>query len=100
MVIQQLPQGTIIGMEGTGGSFAAGDLTDVFHMPGGYIINYLPQASLDANGIIQVDSDADGNGGVSPNVRVPMTETNIRPVFVDGTDVVLQAAVEHLNAST
>lgn len=100
MIIQQLPQGTIVGMEGTGASFAAGDLTDVFHMPGGYIINYLPQASMDANGAIQVDSDAIGDGGITPDVRVPLSEANVRSVFVDGVDVVLQTAIDHLDSQS
>jgi carboxyl-terminal processing protease len=100
MIAQQLPQATVIGMEQTGGVFAQGDFDSTFRLPDGLVFSFLERASVDQAGDIQIDADASGRGGVSPDLVVPMTEANVRAFFVDGTDIVLQAAIEHLDAQS
>lgn len=92
MGISRLPQGHVIGFHGTNGSFGmvGGKIT----MPGGYEISYPFGRSVDANGVVQLDSH-NGTGGVAPNPRVPKTLTNVL-AYAAGTDVELQYAVTYL----
>jgi carboxyl-terminal processing protease len=92
MGIARLPQGSVIGFHGTGGSF--GMVGGTIVMPGGYTIEYPYGRTLDQYGVIQVDS-RNRIGGVAPNPRVPKTLENVL-AFAVGTDVELQYAVKYL----
>lgn len=99
LVIQRLPQGYVVGMYGTHGSFAAGNLfSHRYRMPEGIVLSFLPERSLDEDQNIQVDGNADGIGGVEPDIRVPITEETVYALFVDGVDVVLETAVAALES--
>lgn len=99
LVIQRLPQGYVVGMYGTHGSFAAGDLfSHRYRMPEGIVLSFLPERSLDEDQNIQVDGNADGIGGVEPDIRVPITDETVYALFVDGVDVVLETAVAELES--
>jgi carboxyl-terminal processing protease len=93
MAIQRLPQGHVIGFNGTSGSFAIG-LAHV-KMPGDYYFEYSPGRSLDVNKVIQLDS-RDGEGGVVPDIRVPRTEATMI-AFGEGQDVELEFAIQTLD---
>jgi carboxyl-terminal processing protease len=98
LVIQRLPQGRVMGIQGTHGSFAIGDMTsDLYRLPEGLAFNFYAGASLDVNETIQVDANADGAGGVVPDVRVPLTEETVRAMYVEGRDVVLEMAIAALD---
>lgn len=99
-IMQRLPQGTVIGMESTGAAFAQGDFDALFRLPDGLVFSFLERASLDAEGNVQVDSNATGTGGITPDLMAPMTEANIAAIFVDGTDVVLETAVDYLKGNS
>ena len=45
---------------------------------------------------IQVDSDHTLQGGVQPDVRVPLTEESARAMYIEGRDVVLEFAERFL----
>jgi hypothetical protein len=65
-------------------------------LPGGYTLYYPIGQSLDAAHRIQLGADAGLRGGVEPDVRVPWSEETVRRTFVEGQDVVLDAAVRFL----
>ena len=50
------------------------------------------------NGVVQLDSDWSLVGGVTPDIRVPLTTNTVRAQFLDGHDVVLETAVQALRA--
>ena len=98
LVIQRLPQGQVMGIHGTHGSFAIGDMTsDLYRLPEGLAFNFYAGASLDVNERIQVDANADGIGGIVPDIRVPLTEETVRAMYAEGKDVVLEMAIATLD---
>jgi len=99
LAIQRLPQGHVVGIHGTNGSFAVGKPgDDLYRLPDGVVLSFLSGRSLDASGEVQVDANADGIGGIVPDVRVPLTEDTVRAINVEHRDVVLETAVAALDA--
>jgi carboxyl-terminal processing protease len=96
LVVQQLPQGTVVGVYGTHGSF--GMCCAGIKLPGGFELQYPPGQAQDSNGRVQLDSDQSLQGGVVPDVRVPLTRETVRAMFVDNEDVVLQYAIDALRS--
>ena len=94
LMIQRLPQGTIIGTHGTYGSF--GLTGGEINLPTGYALYFPTGQSLDAKQTIQLDSDHTLQGGVQPDVRVPLTEERARAMYIEGRDIVLEFAVDFL----
>jgi carboxyl-terminal processing protease len=91
--IKNLPNGETLGFRGTSGSFGlAGSEAE---MPGGITVNWPSGQSLDIQKGIQLDS-RNGSGGVSPSIRIPMTEDNALRA-VGGEDVELEEAVRILS---
>jgi carboxyl-terminal processing protease len=90
----RLPQGHVVGMYGTHGSF--GMCCTTINLPGDLELMYPPGQSQDANARVQLDGDHDLQGGIAPDVRVPLTEETVYAKFVEGEDVVLQHAIEAL----
>ena len=84
----------VVGFHGTYGSFAASGAE--VEMPAGLTVEFPVGHSLDANGVVQVDTDWSREGGVPPDIRVPITEETVRAQFKDGHDVVLETAVRTL----
>ncbi|MCX8065935.1 MAG: S41 family peptidase [Candidatus Hydrogenedentes bacterium] len=66
---------TVLGFCSTRGSVGApgGDI----RMPRGITLSYPVACSLDKEGNIQIEADANGNGGVTPGVKVPLTSENL-----------------------
>ena len=95
MAISRLSQGTVIGFYDTYGSF--GMTGGEIDLPGALTLFYPDGQSLDAEGAIQLDSDASLQGGVAPTMRVPMTEATARSLFLNREDVLLDFAVQYLN---
>jgi hypothetical protein len=95
MAIQRLSQGQVLGCYGTHGSFALTSGETL--MPAGLAISYPLGRSLDENFNIQIDSDSTKNGGVIPDIHVPLTRENMNAIFVDSEDVELKCAIEYLN---
>ncbi|HPJ47543.1 MAG TPA: S41 family peptidase [Synergistales bacterium] len=94
--LSRSPKGSTLGFFGTNGSFGVtgGEII----MPGGYMIRYPFGRSLDRNEQIQIDSRL-GEGGVTPDLRVPRDVENIL-AFAEGIDVELKYAVDHLDRLT
>ena len=94
LMIQALPQGHVVGIYGTSGSFAMGEPGDnLYRLPEGLGFNFLGGRSLNEAQIIQVDANAEGIGGVNPDIRVPLTEENVYAMYVEGVDIVLETAI-------
>jgi carboxyl-terminal processing protease len=94
MMISRRDLGKVISFYGTNGAFglAVGSIS----MPLGLTLNYPVGQSLDFQGRIQIDSNASLVGGVSPDIRVPLTAEAITG-FAEGRDMQLDAALEWLN---
>ena len=84
----------VVGFYGTYGSFGMSGAEVL--MPGGLTVDYPNGQSLDANGHVQLDSNWELAGGIIPDVRVPLTMETVRAQFIDGRDVVLEAALKLL----
>ena len=94
MAIQRLPRGQVVGSYGSYGSF--GISGGFVEMPEGLVVVYPPGRSLDESFRIQIDSDASLEGGVIPDLRVPLNDYTIRRRFVDGVDVELEASIDRI----
>ncbi|HOM93204.1 MAG TPA: S41 family peptidase [Rectinema sp.] len=93
MAIGRLPKATVMGFYGTHGSF--GLIPWPIAMPEDFSFEFPIGRSLDARGVIQIDSDASGKGGVQPEIRIPRTWQNIIE-YALGTDVELEFARQWL----
>lgn len=94
MSIKNLPNGRLVGVEGTNGSF--GMVGGKVLMPGNFEIDWPYGQSLNEQRMVQTDS-RHGAGGVLPNYRVPMTLPNALRIAA-GEDVVLQFGLRALRA--
>ncbi|MFA5269776.1 MAG: S41 family peptidase [Methanoregula sp.] len=86
--------GTIVSWYGTNGAFGMNGLRAI--LPLGMYVVFPDGASLDKNGMIQVDSNATLNGGVAPQIRVPMNEDTVARAIA-GEDVQLTYAIKWLD---
>lgn len=93
-ILQGRPNVKLVGISGTHGSFGAvgGDI----NLPQDITLSYPVGRSLDAQGAILVDSNAQGVGGVTPDVRVPLTLDLLRARFDSGKDILLNEALKVL----
>jgi carboxyl-terminal processing protease len=92
MGLQKLPNAETLGFYGTNGSF--GLAGSEAKMPGGLTVHWPSGQSLDENKMIQLDS-RNGVGGVSPDLRIPMTAQNAIRI-ANGEDVELAEAISSL----
>jgi carboxyl-terminal processing protease len=88
----------VVGFHRTHGSFGIAGAE--VRMPEDLTIEYPNGQSLDENGVVQVDSDWRLDGGVTPDIRVPVTVETVRAQFKDGRDVVLETAVQTLKETS
>ncbi|HEV7509429.1 MAG TPA: S41 family peptidase [Thermoanaerobaculia bacterium] len=94
LALRGLPGVALFGWSATQGSFGINQKTVLF--PGGLKLVFPQAPSLDAQGQIQVDSDASGLGGIPPDHRVPLDEAAFNAAYGEGKDVVLETAVQWL----
>jgi carboxyl-terminal processing protease len=94
LIALRRPGGHVLGFHRTHGSFGMSGAE--LRMPEGLTVEYPAGQSLDENGIVQIDSDWRLEGGVPPDIRVPLTMETVRAQFKDGRDVVLETAVHTL----
>ncbi|MBI3117408.1 MAG: hypothetical protein HYZ00_01900 [Candidatus Hydrogenedentes bacterium] len=101
MLLQRLPQGHVFGFGPTRG--AAGIGGGNIALPGDLSISYPTGRSLDESGNIQIEADSSGEGGVTPDILVPMDEATAGKLHEERRDVLLEAAqafLDKLEAST
>jgi carboxyl-terminal processing protease len=87
--IGRAPKGMLLGFAGTNGSFGMSGMTA--KMPGGATVHFPFGASLDEKGVVQIDSDYTGKGGIQPTIRIPRTYETMMAVG-GGKDVELELA--------
>jgi carboxyl-terminal processing protease len=83
-----------MGVLGTEGSLAkvGGEIT----MPGGYVVHYPIGRYVDDKGNVLITTNAEGDGGVQPDVVVPATVSLFESQFTHSRDSLLDAAVDEL----
>ena len=94
LVAKSLPSVRVVGLYGTDGSF--GMASAAVPMPAGIEVIYPWGQSLDQAWAIQVDSNHLLEGGVQPDLLVPLTFETAKAIYVDGDDVVLDFAHDAL----
>ena len=94
-IMQTLNIGPVLGFYGTEGSFgmASGNVK----MPGGYKVKYPNGAALDRDGNIMFDSDYTLQGGVHPDISVPMDMDALKALYLDERDYLLDQAIALLD---
>lgn len=95
MIVSRTGTGAIVSFYGTNGAFGMNNIRAV--MPLDLAILFPDGASLNADGIIQVDSNASRMGGVAPTVRVPLDMDTLERAMA-GEDVQLTYAIAWLNS--
>lgn len=95
MMIQRLPNGRVISFWGTNGSF--GIVPNVVFMTDSLQYILFPYSrSLDADQVIQLDSDSTLTGGIQPDIKIPLTVERVIEVWGEGKDVELEYAISIL----
>lgn len=84
-----------VGLSGTPGGGGASE-KDV-ELPGGYTFGFPKAQQLDDANAIEIEGDYAGNGGVAPDVRVPLDDATVDALGA-GRDVVLERAEAALEA--
>ena len=87
LVAKALPNANVVGMRGTDGSF--GMVSASVSLPTGIEVAYPWGQSLGQNGVVQLDSNHLLEGGVQPDLLVPLTFERAKAIYLDGDDVVL-----------
>lgn len=95
MMLQRLPNAQVVSFWDTNGSFGMAGETVIFS-DSIFGIQYPFARSLDENEQIQLDSDADLEGGVRPDIRIPLTVQRVKALWEDDIDVELEYAKEVL----
>ncbi len=93
MIFTNTGTGKIISWYGTNGAFGMNGLQAV--LPLGMYVVFPDGASLDKNGLIQVDSNALLAGGIAPQIRVPINEDTVARSMA-GEDVQMTYALKWL----
>lgn len=95
-MLKGLPNVKIIGFTATNGSFGLITSPIEIKMPEGFTISLPDGRSLNKDKVIQVDSDHTGQGGIAPDIKIPLDEEIFREKYINGQDVELNYAIETL----
>ncbi|MCX6286482.1 MAG: S41 family peptidase [Bacteroidetes bacterium] len=101
MMVQRLPKNKVVSFYGSNGSFGMMESWSNHYLyppPNDLYLRYPVGRSLDKNMKIQLDSDSTMQGGVIPDIRVPLNDTVIDQLYTDNIDVELKYAIGELNS--
>lgn len=90
----KLPQVTVVGIQGTNGSFGTIDGIDL--MPEGMMGVYPSIACLDEDGDVMIDSKYRGTGGIKPEVVIPVNQKAVKEIFDNDCDYELEYLIQNL----
>lgn len=90
----KLPQVTVVGIQGTNGSFGTIDGIDM--MPEGMMGVYPSIACLDEDGEIMIDSKYHGTGGIKPEVVIPVNQEAVKEIFNEDYDYELEYLLQNI----
>ena len=94
LVAKSLPNANVVGMRGTDGSF--GMVSASVLLLTGIEVGYPWGQSLGQDGVVQLDSNHRLEGGVQPDITVPLTFEAARAIYLGDDDVVLNFAYDVL----
>ena len=94
--LKKRPNTTVLGFYGTSGIFGSMIREHNIIMPESVYIGYPLGQSLNEDKVVQLDSDFSLNGGVVPDIRVPMNYQNAYSSFVEKKDVLMEEAIKIL----
>ena len=91
----ELPNVSVAGMMGTNGSF--GTISDGFVlMPDNFLVLFPKIACVEEDGHVMIDTDASGNGGVKPDIKIPVNEEAVHILFDEKKDYELDYVLSWL----
>ena len=92
------PNVVVMGVLGTEGSLGqvGGEIT----MPGEYVLHYPNGRYVDDKGSVLITTNAEGDGGVQPDVVIPATLGLFEAQFTQSRDSLLDAALAELKGRT
>ncbi|MBN2234590.1 MAG: PDZ domain-containing protein [Opitutales bacterium] len=91
--LQKLPNARVIGTTRTNGSYAW--VGSRIILPGGLVYSFPSGPALDESFQIMIDTNAKGEGGVYPDIRIPMSLNRVMRE-ANGEDVELSYTVDEL----
>ncbi len=96
--LQGQPNVVVMGVLGTEGSLAqvGGEIT----MPGEYVLHYPIGRYVDEKGSVLITTNAEGDGGVQPDIVIPATVGLFEAQFTQSRDSLLDAALAELKRQT
>ncbi|KWX73582.1 S41 family peptidase [Paenibacillus jilunlii] len=97
LFLQGMSNVKIIGFTSTNGSFGVVSAPIEMNMPEGYVVQFPDGRSLNQDQKIQGDSDERGQGGATPDIRVPMNGQTFKMKVIEGQDVELDYALASFN---
>lgn len=98
IILKGSPNIKIVGFTSTNGSFGVITSPIKFKMPEGYVIQVPDGRSLNKDKTIQGDSNDTGQGGATPDIKIPLNEETFKEKYMDGQDVELNYAIAALKA--
>lgn len=92
--LAKLPQVTVVGIQGTNGSFGTIDGIDV--MPEGMMGVFPSIACLDEDGKVMIDSKYKGTGGIKPEIIIPVDNKAVEEIFKKDYDYELEYLINNI----
>lgn len=96
LALKGLPNVKIVGFTSTNGSFGVVTSPITIKMPEGYMLQIPDGRSLNKEKVIQGDCDYTGQGGVDPDIKIPLNEETFNKKYIDGQDIEIDYAIEAL----
>lgn len=96
LALQSLPTSKVIGIHGSHGSY--GISSAEVELPEGLKFEYPYGRSLNARGKLRLDSNHNGQGGVTPDIRVALTPESFRAKYIANRDIEMEAAEKYLES--
>ncbi|MEM7127545.1 MAG: S41 family peptidase [Chloroflexota bacterium] len=94
LIAKSLSTVSVVGIHGTDGSFGMAGASIL--LPTDIEVSYPWGQSVDLDGIVQVDSNHALEGGIQPDISIPLTFDIAKEIYLDGNDVVLNFAQDYL----
>ncbi len=96
LALKGLPNVKIVGFTSTNGSFGVVSRPITIKMSEGYIIHIPDGRSLNKDKVIQGDCDYTGQGGIAPDIKIPLNEETFNKKYIVGQDIEIEYAIEAL----
>jgi len=98
LALKGLPNVKIVGFTSTNGSFGVVTSPIMIKMPDGYTLQIPDGRSLNKDKVIQGDCDSSGQGGIAPDIKIPLNTETFKKKYIDGQDIELDYAIDALKS--